>query len=282
MSHRRLSVVVVSLLGSCATTPNDLAWPQPVPAEEWFAVDYHGAVGPTEGLTEAETVPALAPAGAAAGLAPLLVEVSLWKVDAACARALLRDGATAIEATLHDGCGAIGGRVKASDVEAAMADLVKSGRASVVQEPRFNCDPGRLTTASIVESTAYVRGFELRSRPSALMSDPVIDTARAGVVWWIHCDHASTAARAEIDVNVGMTLVEKIDPIAVTGFRLQHSPEISLQTPLLCRQRVNAKATLAGDQGLLLGGLLCVGEDARYVALLTASSEKAGASVQVR
>lgn len=239
----------------------------PFEAHEWFATDYRGRVGVGEGLSEPEAVPAPAPGGTAEGLVPVLVAVSLWRVEGEVARSLLSEGARALEPVVVEGGVTIGGRVDADDLSRRIRDLEAAGFATLVHEPTFQCDPGRIATASVIESAAYVRAFDVHARPSAVVVDPVIDVVRSGMVWTVHCERHGESA---IDLRVGFTAVEGCADLQTLEGRLLRGARFAVQSPLQFRQDLSARTVLEASEGMLLSGVFTTDGDAQLIALITA------------
>ncbi|MBI5849777.1 MAG: hypothetical protein HZB39_01860 [Planctomycetes bacterium] len=264
--HRNL-IALCAALCACASPPA----PQSVAlqANEWLALEYRGRIAVGESLSDEEVTPTPPPEGAARGLVPVAVTAALWRVDRVAAAALLADGARHLASQARPAAdAAIGARVPTASIEQALEALRDAGRAELVHDPVFRCDPGRVVAASVVKSSAFVKGFELRAQPAALLAEPLVEQARAGVVWTLHCDLDGDS----VALRVAITTVEDCAELPTLRGSLGGSDQIKVQAPFACRQQVQAHATLKADEALLLAGLRATDADAEYLGVITAVS----------
>ncbi|MCC6785939.1 MAG: hypothetical protein IT457_24045 [Planctomycetes bacterium] len=275
--HQPLAAAVAFLfLAACAAPGNPRDARAPLQVHEWLSLEYHGRIAVGESLSAEEVTPTPSPEGAARGLTPITVRTALWRIRRPVAGDLLREGAVALVPSTADS--AIGARLDGDALEARLAELEREGVAELLHEPVFSCDPGRVVSASVVKSSAFVSGFALRAQPAAMLAEPVIEQARAGVVWTLHCEPGERG----ITLRAGITMVEECAALPTLSGAVGGMESLAVQVPLACRQQVVGGATLGAGEAFLLAGLRAMDRDAEYYAVVRAVGGATAGPVSAR
>ncbi len=137
-------------------------------------------------------------------------------------------------------------------------------------EVRLTMHPGQLGSVAMLNEQAYVRSFEVSAGENALMADPVVDVLSDGVLLLVEADEEG--ARVQLGLTLMLSDLQQLDEVEASvpgGFT-----PVTIQRPLVSRQRLATEATLGDGEVLLLVALEPDGAG-RLVAFLDATAYEA-------
>jgi len=142
--------------------------------------------------------------------------------------------------------------VDGNRAEALLTALEKRGDVVVMGKPALSALNGQAGQVSMLSRISYVDSFDLKAAPGARIADPRVRAIEHGLVVTVLPEVATDTK--SIEAALSLLQVNLVKPMVLACLN-ESGARLSLEVPILVRQRIETRVTVAEGEAILVAGL---------------------------